>query len=77
MYLLLSILLSTVLGFVLLMLGPLYGGLIAFGIVLGCIFKGLYLLNDIHSRISKILPKGDRVQEVYKKYLEEKEQNSL
>lgn len=45
MYLLLSIILSTVLGFVLLMLGPLYGGLIAFGIVLGCIYLMIFIVE--------------------------------
>ncbi|MFE8699816.1 hypothetical protein ACFYKX_04180 [Cytobacillus sp. FJAT-54145] len=72
MYLLLSIILSAVLGYILLMMGPLVGGIVAFGIVVGCIFRGLYLLNDIHKRILNISPKGDKVQQVYKKYLEEK-----
>ena len=49
MYLLLSIALSAVLGYILLIIGPLVGGIVAFGIVVGCIcFRGLYLLNDIH-----------------------------
>ncbi|WP_226530735.1 hypothetical protein [Metabacillus niabensis] len=73
MYLLLSIILSALLGYILLMMGPLVGGIVAFGIVFGCIFRGLYLLSDIHNRISDISPKEDKVQKAYKKYLEEKE----
>ncbi|MFJ7732609.1 hypothetical protein ACIQXF_12010 [Lysinibacillus sp. NPDC097231] len=71
MYLFLSIILSLVLGWILvLMVGPFLGGLIAIGIVMGCIFRGLYLLNDIHK---KIVPKSDKVEEAYKNYLEERE----
>lgn len=72
MYLILSIILSAVLGYILLMMGPLVGGIVAFGIIVGCIFRGLYLLNDIHKRISNISPKEDKVQKAYKEYLEEK-----
>lgn len=68
MYLLLSIVLSLILGFVLLSIGPLVGGVIAFGIVIGCIFRGLYLLNDIHKRIIFIYPRKDKVQEVYENH---------
>ncbi|ENH96049.1 hypothetical protein J416_12629 [Gracilibacillus halophilus YIM-C55.5] len=62
MYLLISIILSSILGYVLMMMGPLVGGIVAFGIVVGCIFRGLYLLNDIHKRISNISPEEDRTQ---------------
>ncbi|BCB02566.1 hypothetical protein [Bacillus sp. KH172YL63] len=72
MYLLLSIVLSIGLGFILCMMGPLIGGIIAFGIIAGCLFRGLYLLNDIHKRISHQLPKEDKVQQAYKTYLEER-----
>ncbi|TMU85217.1 hypothetical protein FGG79_15185 [Bacillus sp. BHET2] len=71
MYLLISIILSSILGFLLWMTGPL-GGIVAFGIVVGCIFRGLYLLNDIHTRISSISPKEDKAQKAYREYLEEK-----
>lgn len=71
-YLLLSMLLSGILGFVLLMMGPLVGGIVAFGIVVGCIFRGLYLINDMHKRISKIYPKEGISQKVLREYLEEK-----
>jgi hypothetical protein len=84
MYLLLSIFLSAVLGFLLVMMGPIVGGLIAFGIVVGSLFRGLYLLNEIHKGISVALPKEEKTEgnlhqkhmanaRVYKKYLEEKE----
>ncbi|MFC4323309.1 hypothetical protein [Litchfieldia salsa] len=72
MYLLISIILSAILGFVLLMMGPLVGGIVAFGIVVGCILRGLYLLNDLHKRISNISAKEDIVQKAYREYLDEK-----
>lgn len=71
MYLLLSILLSMILAVILMMMGPLVGGIIAFGIIAGCIFRGLYLLNDIHKRM---VPKKDKVKEAYEDYLKEREQ---
>ncbi|MCM3587752.1 hypothetical protein M3182_18635 [Mesobacillus maritimus] len=71
MYLLLSIILGAILGCILLMMGPLVGGIIAFGIVVGCIFRGLFLLNDIHKKISNKLLKEDKVQKAYKEYLQE------
>jgi large-conductance mechanosensitive channel len=73
MYLLLSIVLSTILGFVLFWFDPFIARLIAFGIIAGCIFRGLYLLNDIHRRITAITPNQDKVQEVYQKYLKEQD----
>nr|WP_275899733.1 hypothetical protein [Bacillus piscicola] len=71
MYLFLSIILSAVLGYILLMMGPIVGGIAAFGIVVGCIFRGLYLLTDIHKRVSNVLLKEDKAQKAYKDYLEE------
>lgn len=53
------------------MMGPLVGGIIAFGIVVGCIYRGLYLLNDIHKRVSTRSLKKDKVQMVYDNYLNE------
>lgn len=43
MYLLLSIILSAVIGYILLMMGPLVGGIVAFGIVVGS-YKICYVL---------------------------------
>jgi O-antigen/teichoic acid export membrane protein len=74
MYLLLSIILSGILGYILLMMGPLVGGIVAFAIVVGCIFRGLYLLHDIHKRM--LAPKKDKVQEVKDDYLKEKDNGS-
>ncbi|MDO6655707.1 hypothetical protein [Anaerobacillus sp. 1_MG-2023] len=76
MYLLLSIFLASILGFILMMTGPLVGGIVAFGIVAGCLFRGLYLLHDIHHRVSKITPERDKVKEAYQKYLNERESSS-
>lgn len=73
MYLLLSIILTIILGGVLLMMGPVAGSLLAFAIITGTLFRGLYLLNDIHRRITKDIPKLDPVKEAYENYLKEKE----
>lgn len=68
MFLLFSIIFSAILGFILLMMGPVVGGIVAFGIVVGCMFRGLYLLNDIHKRMES---KEDHVEKAYREYLEE------
>ena len=73
MYLLLSIFLSGISGAFLLMIAPHYAGLIAFAIVAGCLFRGIYLLNDLNKRLNTIAPKKDKVQEAYENYLKEKE----
>ncbi|WP_226671994.1 hypothetical protein [Rossellomorea aquimaris] len=67
------IFLSLMLGYVLLMLGPLAGGVIAFGLVMGTLFRGLYLLNDIHKRLKEMAPGKDRVGEVYEAYLKNRD----
>ncbi|WP_088071510.1 hypothetical protein [Gottfriedia luciferensis] len=72
MKLFLSIVLATILSYLLLMMGPLVGGIIALGIVLGCLFRGLYLLNEISKRLSIVAPKTDKVKEAYANYLKEK-----
>lgn len=53
------IILSMILGSLLLMMGPLVGGILAFGIVIGCFFKGLFLLNDISEKISSLVTDTD------------------
>lgn len=53
--------------------GPVLGGIIAFAIVVGCLFRGLYLLNSINNRLDSIAPHKDKVQDAYDKYLEERE----
>ncbi|WP_225217740.1 hypothetical protein [Sporosarcina gallistercoris] len=37
--------------------GPVAGVILAFGIVAGCIFWGVYLLNDIHKKVFEASPK--------------------
>jgi hypothetical protein len=73
LYLMLSIFLASILGLVLFISGPWVGGILAFGIIAGCLFRGLYLLNDIHRRVSKEMPKPDKAREVYENYLREKD----
>jgi hypothetical protein len=70
MYLLLSILLAAILGFLLLMLSPLAAGVIAFGIIAGTLFRAVYMLNKIY----KTLPKPpDKVTAAYQDYLKDKD----
>ncbi|MFC9599457.1 hypothetical protein ACFY5J_18900 [Peribacillus butanolivorans] len=71
MYLIISIVLATILGYLLLMMGPLVGGVLAFGIVVGCLIRGLYLLNKISKKLET--PKSDKVKAAYEDYLKEKE----
>lgn len=75
MYLILSIFLASILGLVLFISGPWIGGILAFGIIAGCLFRGLYLVSDIHKRITKEMPGADKAREVYENYLKEKEEN--
>jgi len=55
-----------VIGYFLLMMGPFVGGIFAFGIILGSLFRGLILLTDIQKRLSQITknPKGEEHNEV-------------
>jgi large-conductance mechanosensitive channel len=70
MYLLLSILSAAILGYLLLMMGPLLGGLIAFGIIAGTLFRAVYLLNKIY----KTLPEPpDKAAAAYQEYLRDKD----
>ena len=72
MVLVVSSVLSIVILFILLsVMGPLIGGIVTIGIVLGVLFQGLYLINDIHKRISKITPSTDKVSEAVTNYLKE------
>ncbi len=64
MKLFLCIVFSGILGLSLLMIiPPQIAGVIAFGIIVGSIFRGLYLLQDIHKKISSVLPNRDKVQQ--------------
>ncbi|MGG0644553.1 hypothetical protein ABE021_11490 [Sporosarcina gallistercoris] len=65
--------LALILGIFLVMIaGPVAGGILAFGIVAGCIFWGVYLLNDIHKKVFETSPKKDKVQRAYEQYLRER-----
>ncbi|KOS68918.1 hypothetical protein AEA09_10425 [Lysinibacillus contaminans] len=72
MYLLLSIVVGVLLAMILIKMGPLVGGILAFGIFAGCIFRGLYLLSEIQKSVvpakQKVKPK-----DVLQKYLEERD----
>lgn len=69
MKLLITIALSTIFGYLLMFLGPLIGGLLAFGIILGILTRGLILLNEIHK-----LTIGKELKEsVLDEYLEERD----
>lgn len=56
MYLLLLIVLFTILGYALLWLPSALGGVIAFGIFMGILCRGIYYLYNINRRITKALP---------------------
>ncbi len=77
MYLLLSIILSTI--GLLVAAWFLSGGafLIAAGVIIGCLFRGIYLLNRINKKLSKLIPEPDKAQAALDNYLNErkKEEN--
>lgn len=82
------IILSMTLGYFLFIMGPLIGGIIAFGIVVGCLFKGLFLLIDIKKKFSVLVPEAEEIaakrvtvnylrdRDVYLNYLKQKENNT-
>jgi hypothetical protein len=82
------IILSMILGYFLFIMGPLVGGIIAFGIVVGCLFKALSFLNDIKKKLAVLVPKADEIaakhvtvnylkdRDVYLNYLKQKENNT-
>lgn len=73
MYLLLSIILATLLGVLLFELDVFIGSTIAFGIVLGCLFRGIYLLNDIREMLSEVVSKCDKETNTIDRIMEVKE----
>jgi len=82
------IILSAILGYLLLMMGPFIGGILAFAIVVGALFKGLFLLNDIKKKLSVLIPEAEEIaakhdtvnylrdRDVYLNYLKKKENNT-
>ncbi|GAE35952.1 hypothetical protein [Halalkalibacter akibai] len=69
MKLLLSILLASLLG-LLIFLGPV-GWFLLGAIIVGVLFRSLFLLNDIHKRLSTITKTPDKVEEAYNTYMNE------
>lgn len=51
------------------MIEPIFAIIVLGGIVLGCLFRGLYLLYVIHEQI---VPKDDMVKAAVKRYLNER-----
>lgn len=63
MHLIIFIIVSTLLSYLLILLiqfgGPMIGGTIALGIILGCLFRGIDLLNEINEKLSKQMKKSN------------------
>ena len=53
---LMLIVLFAFLGYFLFILGPVIGGCIAFGIIVGFLFRGISLLTEINSRLVHLTP---------------------
>ncbi len=53
-------------------MGTLLGGILAFGILFGCVLHGLYLLHKVKKKIDVLVPDKEKHVEVYERYLEEK-----
>ena len=73
--LLTAILIGLVLGIIIVFLEPVYGLILGFGILAGCLFRVLYLLEEIHKRVSKGYVKPTRVQTAMEEYLRERDKN--
>ncbi|MDX8366732.1 hypothetical protein [Cytobacillus sp. IB215665] len=58
MILLLTIIAATMLSSILFVITDPFAMIIVPGIVLACLFRGLYLLNDLNKRLLKIAPNG-------------------
>ena len=59
-HLIIFIVVSTLLAFLLIQFGgPMIGGIIALGIILGCLFRGIDLLNEINEKLSKQMEKSN------------------
>ena len=73
--LLTAILIGIVLGIIIVFLEPVYGLILGVGIIAGCLFRALYLLEEIHKRVSKGYVKPTRVQTAMEEYLSERDKN--
>ncbi|PET60665.1 hypothetical protein CN514_14160 [Bacillus sp. AFS001701] len=61
---------------------PVLGGGVCFGIILGCLLKGLFLLREIRDNISSSPSESNtikkhKVKEAYESYLKEKNINKI
>ncbi len=73
MYLLFFIILFSFLGFALVTADPLFAASVGFAIIAGCLFKIIHMLNDLHKHFSIEKPKKESVQEVFDRYLKERD----
>ncbi|WP_144512194.1 hypothetical protein [Bacillus sp. FJAT-22090] len=72
MYLTLSIIGATILGYLIFSFGEV-GIILGFGVIVGCLFRGLYLLNEIDKRLPNAAIKRDKVKEALNQYLAERD----
>jgi len=72
MYLAICIFIAIILGYLFLITGPLVGGLLTFGLVVGLLFRAVYLLNQINQKLTDIDPMKTKVQKVYEEYTKER-----
>lgn len=47
-------------------------GIIAFGIIGGCLFRGIVLLEKLNKKLNVLVPDKNKVTEVYESYLDDK-----
>ncbi|WP_243387474.1 hypothetical protein [Bacillus kexueae] len=72
MYLAICIFIAIILGYLFLITGPLVGGLLTFGLVVGLLFRVVYLLNQINQKLTDIDHMKTKVQKVYEEYMKER-----
>ncbi|MDH5162079.1 hypothetical protein [Heyndrickxia oleronia] len=67
-----SILVAFALGIILVMIPPVYGAIIAFGIIGGCLFRGIVLLEKLNKKLNVLVPDKNKVTKEYESYLNDK-----
>lgn len=75
MKLILFILGASFVGYIIFSMGTEIGIIVSFGVVAGCLFRGLYLLTAIRNKLNKLVPDTDKATDAYKSYLENKQNN--
>lgn len=73
MHLIFNIIFATILGFLCFIAGPMVGGVLTFGLVVGLLFRAVFLLSEVHRKISQIVPDQSKAEKVYEEYLKERE----